>query len=242
MQQVVSGLKLKCEYYESAFGKTCSFGSEQSIKPGTEDVGFEFVDTTREQKNEVTALKFLTSEVAFVPKEALTAFPKLDMIWLHDTKIEVLTSNFIDDLLKFVQPKITRLAFIWTDIEQINPDAIEIFKTMEYLKFYNNNCIKGEKIFKTSSEFASIETTFKNCTRNFIKACEKTNYSKDHCIRYLESQPAAILLNKKFSIFESSLSEKFITQLSFLTSEIATLNSEVATLKRSQICQSTNSN
>lgn len=137
----------------------------QNIAAGTENDGFTFTGLPEEHKKTVNVIWFRTSDVAFVPREALETFPNLREIAIVDREFETLTFDFLSNLLKFVKPKIKKLSFFMCYLERIDPRVIPIFQEMEEVNLNYNICVK--KSFETKEDFAEMDSILKQCTDNF---------------------------------------------------------------------------
>lgn len=215
-----SAIELRCAYgVDPDYGAYCDLNENQAILRESENETFTFTGLTETQRNQIRVLRFHNSKIAFTPKECLTTFPLLDLIWLNDLDLEVLTLEYMTDILKFIKPKITRLGFWRSSIKQIDPRLSTLFKTMTYIDMRTNNC--ANKQFANANDINQIDSALQVCYDNF-----KTY--KATCTNL--GDPQIEQLKKKITILETE-NANLKTELSNIPAETYQLKAKISQLK-----------
>lgn len=160
---------LWCHYFDKNqfWGPRCIFFNKESILPGSASEQYIFDGITNEQKSRVTALIFLTSNIAFIPKETFNIFPSLEQVGFEKSNIKILDYDWLNDIVKSLKPSIKYLHLSNNSINQIDPRTIKLLKKFDKVNLLDNECIQSD-VFKPDYD-KFCKNKLEKCIKNFDK-------------------------------------------------------------------------
>lgn len=163
--------ELRCVAWDSnaKWGDHCYFNNMEPILPGTEHYEFRYTGFNDQQKANLNLIIFKTANIAFIPKETFTTFPKLNVIGFQDIDMETLTFDWLNSITKGLPSRIRGLYIHNSGINKMEPSVLGIFNRFDRLELKGNRCIQLH-LLRSDGDFIMLNQKLQNCFTNYMQA------------------------------------------------------------------------